>query len=209
MLISILQLLISISFQFLLCSVIHSLIFTFTNTFISTYNFNFEGLNNFCKTCKYLQYMDPPNMEQPPNVDSTIDPSDTKEETTIEDKSNVVEEQEGTESTYEKEPEQDELPPQPPTKSPSYTLYIATLIAVLGAAASLVQTNCCFNSFLEEFTSGLCTIDNADEGANQALEEAAALHRGLSSIFDPVLKEGENYDALSAIKSRYIKTFFW
>ena len=195
MLISILQLLISISFQFLLCSVIHGLIFAFTDNFISTYSFNIQGLNNFCKTCYS-------------NMDSTIDPSDTKEETTIEDKGDVVEEQEGTESTHEKEPEQDQLPP-PPTKSPSYTLYIATLIAVLGAAASLVQTNCCFNSFLEEFTSGLCTIDNADEGANQALEEAAALHRGLSSIFDPVLKEGENYDALSAIKSRYIKTFFW
>ena len=57
---------------------------------------------------------------------------------------------------------------------------------------------------MEEFTSGLCAkaaIDNADEGATQALEEAASLHRGLSSIFDPVLKEGEKYDALSAIKS--------
>ena len=197
MLISFLQLFISISFQFFLCTVIHCLIFTLTDTVASTYNFDIEGLNNFYK----LYYV---------KMDSTIDPSDTKEETTIEDKGDVLEEQEGTESTHEKEPEQDELP-SPPTKSPSYTLYIATLIAVLGAAASLVQTNCCFNSFVEEFTSGLCAkaaIDNANEGATQALEEAVALHRGLSSIFDPVLKEGEKYDAVSAIKSRYVKTFF-
>jgi hypothetical protein len=88
------------------------------------------------------------------------------------------------------------------TKSSSYTLYIATIIAVLGAICSVGQFDSLTN-FIEEFSAGLCATsltDNLDGSSNGTV----VTDFGLSSKYDPILKDGETYDALSAIKSRYV-----
>ena len=88
------------------------------------------------------------------------------------------------------------------TKSSSYMLYIATILAVLGAIVSTTQIDS-LNDFVEEFSSSLCASsleDKASEVQNTTTKGHQEL--GLSSKFDPSLNEGDTYNALKAISSR-------
>ena len=88
------------------------------------------------------------------------------------------------------------------SKSSSYLLYTATIIAVLGAIASTTQVDT-LNNFIEEFSTSFCAsslIGDIGEVTNETASEFQEL--GLSSKFDPILKDGESYNALNAINSR-------
>ena len=86
--------------------------------------------------------------------------------------------------------------------SSSYLLYIASIIAVLGAIASTTQVDS-MNDFIDKFSTHLCAsslVSDIDEVANETKSVNHELR--LSSKFDPLLKDGEAYNALNAIKSR-------
>lgn len=88
------------------------------------------------------------------------------------------------------------------SKSSSYLLYTATIVAVLGAIASTTQVDT-LNDFIEEFSTSFCAsslIGDIGEVANATASEFQEL--GLSSKFDPILKDEESYNALNAINSR-------
>ena len=89
--------------------------------------------------------------------------------------------------------------PQDSSRSTSYTLYVATCIAALGAFCSVTQFDLC--CFMEEFSASLCNTSLVDQ-LSKTSNETTTFDVGLSSIFDPILNVDEKYDALSAIKSR-------
>ena len=182
--IDIVQLLITISFQFFVCFILHCFIFTLTNRFISIPHLNIEGMPYFSTVRKIMASGTKQSHEEEDN--STINENPLKEEKNTKEAKDDVESEDTTK------------------QSSSYTLYIATTIAVLGAICSMGQFDSLTN-FIEEFSAGLCgtsLIDNLDGVSNGSV----VTDFGLSSKYDPMLKEGETYDALSAMNSRYVHT---
>lgn len=178
----ILQLIITISFQFFVCFILHCFMFTLTNRFISIPHLNIQGMPYFSTVRKIMASCTKKSHGEKDN--STRNENPLKGEKNIKEAKDDVECEDTT------------------TKSSSYTLYIATIIAVLGAICSVGQFDSLTN-FIEEFSAGLCATsltDNLDGSSNGTV----VTDFGLSSKYDPILKDGETYDALSAIKSRYV-----
>ena len=166
------QLLISISIRFLGCFLLQCFLSTITS------HFNFTNI-----TYKFQGI--PIFSTVYENMASKIKPPTPKEDTI----------KKTDESSFENRKDEQ-------SKSSSYLLYTATIIAVLGAIASTTQVDT-LNDFIEEFSTSFCAsslIGDIGEVANETASELQEL--GLSSKFDPILKDGESYNALNAINSR-------
>ena len=165
---NVIQLLLSITFKFLICVVLHCFLYTITRNFmLINLDIRIERLP--CLSTIYEV------------MASKIDQYSNKK---TDSKKSGNEKEEQTKS------------------SSSYLLYIATIVAVLGAIASTTQLDS-LNDFIDEFSTHLCAsslVSDIDEVANET--KSANHELRLSSKFDPLLKDGEAYNALNAIKSR-------
>ena len=164
---NIIQLLLSITFKFLICVVLHCFLYAITRNFMLL-NLDIRIERVSCLSTIYEVMA--------AKIDQYINKkTDSKK------------------SAHNKEEQ---------TKSSSYLLYIATVVAVLGAIASTTQVDS-LNDFIDEFSTRLCAsslVSDIDEVANETKTVNNELR--LSSKFDPLLKDGEEYNALNAIKSR-------
>ena len=165
---NVIQLLLSITFKFLICVVLHCFLYTITRNFmLINLDIRIEGFR-----CLQVIY----------EVMASKIEQYTHKKTDSKKSGNEKEEQ---------------------TKSfSSYLLYIGTIIAVFGAIASTTQVDS-LNDFIDEFSTRLCAssiVSGTDEVANETKSVNHELR--LSSKFDPLLKDGEAYNALNAIKSR-------
>ena len=170
---NVIHILMSISFKFLICFVLNSFLSTITRNYIFT-NIDLRfGRISFLSTVYTVMAS---------KVKQSLGKEDIKKDIDLRKSCDRKEEQ---------------------TKSSSYLLYVATIIAVLGAIASTVQVDS-LNNFIDEFSARLCSsslVRDIDEVANTT--DTVPQELGLASKFDPLLRDGEPYNALNAINSRY------
>ena len=197
MLTNIAHFLLSISFQFFACFVIRCFIFKLTDNFVSSDDINNEGITYSSTVCTNMSSSTQPAEEE--TEDKTTMSSRGLE--IVKDRSLDVDPVEGIEKEDIKVPEEDTECGDSSSRTSSYRLYIATSVAVFAAICSVGQFDT-LSSFAEIFSSSLCDTSSLDILAEES-NTTTSPDFGLSSKFDPIFKDGEKYDALSAIQSRY------
>ena len=194
MLTNIIEFLFSIIFQFVVCLVTRCFLFKLFDNLTSIDAINIQTI--------------PYSFTAPKNMSSSEQPSTQKEEDKTMISGSLHKERTAT------DPEEDTENDDVSVKS-SYKLYIATSVAVLAAICSLLQSEA-VNDFAIRFSTSLCNtspLDSMAEGSKSTLDSNSLKANrtlpsfGVSSEFNPILKEGEEYDALAAIHSRYVNTY--